>query len=305
MEAERTSLPLASKSTRVRRSLVINYDLVLLFILALLLPTLVLLPLPLVRVPIGLVMVLLVPGYVLEEALFAREDDLDGPVRAALSFGLSVAVIPLLALVLDALPWGIRLWPMVIALSSWIVVCGGVAAARRYLLGPAAVTRPLPWLDPRTWWRGLGRRQRLAYSAGALAAIALLISGVAALLVPDPSTRMTEFYALGAEGRAEDYPREVAPGEQMQVRLGVTNREGITMTYRVEVRSGQQLLAEVKPFTLAAGTTWEMPIHYALSLAGEDQGIDIFLFQNADHEPYRRLRLWVNVRNNSSGGGAG
>src|SRR5512136_1855199 len=70
-----------------------------------------------VRVPLGLVMVLFLPGYTLIAALFPRKDDLDGIERLALSLGLSIAVVPLIGLGLNYTSWGIRLKPVVICLT--------------------------------------------------------------------------------------------------------------------------------------------------------------------------------------------
>src|SRR4029453_5369256 len=92
------------------------YDLLLLAGLPLYLPVLLLFPVPLLQVPLGLLGALLAPGYALTVALFPRRDQIDGLARAALSFGLSVAVLPVLALVLNALPWGIRPWPIALSL---------------------------------------------------------------------------------------------------------------------------------------------------------------------------------------------
>lgn len=69
---------------------------------------------------------------------------------------------------------------------------------------------------------------------GTLALGFALGAGAYALVAPDPSARLTEFYALGAQGLAESYPREVAPGELMQVQLGIANHEGGPGHYRVE-----------------------------------------------------------------------
>ena len=91
-------------------------------------------PLPMLRLLLGLAFVLFVPGYTLQAALFPRQDDLDGPERLALSFGLSIAVIPPIALVLDKLPWGIRLWPIVISLALFTLACSAVAVYRRQRL---------------------------------------------------------------------------------------------------------------------------------------------------------------------------
>ena len=68
-----------------------------------------------VRVPLGLLMVLFVPGYTLIAALFPKIGDLDGIERTALSFGLSIAVVPLIGLGLNYTPWGIRLIPVVVS----------------------------------------------------------------------------------------------------------------------------------------------------------------------------------------------
>src|SRR5574337_2061409 len=61
------------------------------------------------RVVLGLPFVLFFPGYVLIAALYPRRSDLDGVERVALSLGLSLAVVPLIGLVLNYTLWGIRL----------------------------------------------------------------------------------------------------------------------------------------------------------------------------------------------------
>ncbi len=53
-----------------------------------------------VRILFGLPVVLFLPGYSLITALFPGKDDLDGIERIALSFGLSIAITPLLGLAL-------------------------------------------------------------------------------------------------------------------------------------------------------------------------------------------------------------
>jgi uncharacterized membrane protein len=265
------------------------YDLLGLIGLALLLP---LLPLALLRVPLGLALTLLGPGYVLQAALFARRADLDGPTRLAISFGLSAATLPLLALILDALPWGIRPQPMVFALTLWLALWGALAAVRRYRLS-AADAAVLP---PRISLRGAGRGSSARLLAGlGLLAVVLGSSGWA-LLQSQAAPPPTEFYALGSDDLAEAYPREAAPGQPIDVQLGITNREDAPMRYRIEVRSGAAQLAEFGPIAVAAGATWQEPVRYALPQPGDDQPIDLLLYREGDSAPYRQLRLWVDVR---------
>jgi len=54
-----------------------------------------------IRIILGLPLVLFLPGYALIATLFPRKDDLDAIERIALSFGLSIAISPLLGLALN------------------------------------------------------------------------------------------------------------------------------------------------------------------------------------------------------------
>jgi len=65
--------------------------------------------------------VLFLPGYALIATLYPRKDDLDAIERVALSFGLSIAISPLLGLALNYTPFGIRLTPILIVLSVFTI----------------------------------------------------------------------------------------------------------------------------------------------------------------------------------------
>jgi len=87
-----------------------------------------------VRVLFALPSLLFVPGYCLITALFPGESDIDLIERIALSFGLSIAVVPLIGLGLNYSPWGIRLEPIVVSLTLFTLAMILVAQYRRYLL---------------------------------------------------------------------------------------------------------------------------------------------------------------------------
>jgi uncharacterized membrane protein len=81
---------------------------------------------------IGSVFVLFIPGYVTVEALFPKGRELDSIERFALSVGLSLALVPLVGLLLNYTPWGIRLNPIVISLTVLTVGLAVIALARQY-----------------------------------------------------------------------------------------------------------------------------------------------------------------------------
>jgi uncharacterized membrane protein len=282
-----------------------SYDLWLLVGLALLGPGLLLLPawLAALRAPLGMVLVLFAPGYALAAAVFPRRADLDGLARAALSFGLSVAVIPLLALLLDRLPWGIRPLPIALALAATILVLAAAAFVRRARLAPSDTAYAPPVPDLAGWWRRLDWRAQRLYVGGALLLLLVAGAGIGALLLAEPSGELTEFYVLGSGGLAEDYPRAAVVGEEVVVTLGVANRERAARSYRVEIwavdpwdADRRQLVGQAGPFTLAHGQTIEQPVSWRMPWAGDDQTVEFLLFSGDDPHPYRQLRLGVDVR---------
>jgi len=69
------------------------------------------------RYVLGSLFVLYLPGYALIEALYPKKGDLEGLERLALSIGLSLALVPLVGLILNYTPWGIRLDPVLASLA--------------------------------------------------------------------------------------------------------------------------------------------------------------------------------------------
>ncbi len=86
------------------------------------------------RYVLGSIFVLFLPGYTTIEALYPEEHRLSPLERLALSIGLSLAVTPLLGLLLNYTPWGIRLEPILAALSVYTLLIGLYALYRKYQL---------------------------------------------------------------------------------------------------------------------------------------------------------------------------
>lgn len=105
----------------------------------------------------------------------------------------------------------------------------------------------------------------------------------------------TEFYILGQEGKAEDYPAEVAPGEEASVIIGIVNRERKEISYRIEISMYGVVNTSIGPVVLADKEKWEQEVSFIPTVAGERQRVDFSLYKDQQVEPYRELRLWINV----------
>jgi uncharacterized membrane protein len=82
----------------------------------------------------GSIIVLFLPGYSLVEALYPGEEDLTPLERLALSIGLSLAIVPLIGLVLNYTPWGIRLNPVLTAITATTIMLLTISAYRKYMI---------------------------------------------------------------------------------------------------------------------------------------------------------------------------
>jgi hypothetical protein len=91
-------------------------------------------PIVYIRYMAGSAFILYLPGYSLVEALYSKADELDSLERLALSMGLSLAVVPLVGLVLNYTPWGVRMDPIVVSLSLLTLLLVIVSAQRKLQL---------------------------------------------------------------------------------------------------------------------------------------------------------------------------
>jgi len=168
---------------------------------------------------------------------------IDGIERVALAFGLSIAIVPLLGLVLNFTPWGIRLTPIMLTVAGFTLVSTAVAARRRAVL-PADEQFSVPYRS----WIETGRTElfepdtRLdgVLNIVLVASVLLAVGSVAfAVAVPPQGEQFSEFYILteddDGELVADGYPTTFVAGESAPVVVGIGNNEHETTEYTVIV----------------------------------------------------------------------
>lgn len=247
------------------------------------------------RIVFGLLFILFFPGYTLMAALFPKKESLDAIERIALSFGLSIAVVSLIALVLNYTPWGIRLNPILIGIAVFIFIASGIALYRRVRLPEDQRFEPhLPIRLPR--WGGWSKLDK------ALLGVLLIsiVAGTGALAytvaTPKVGESFTEFYIVGPGGMAGDYPQELALGEEGTIIVGIVNHEHQATAYSIEVRIDGEQVQEIGPINLAHEGKWEEPVTFVPSKAGEDLKVEFFLYKDDQSEPYLKLDFRLDVK---------
>ncbi len=210
------------------------YDLLTCMLLALILIALVYLaPDNAVRQVLGLIFVLFLPGYAASAALFPENDQIDGIERVALSFGLSIAIVPLIGLALNFTPWGIRLDPILATVSAFIIGVSLVGWYRRIRL--PSDERFAIVVNFEMDFRGMPLVDRILTIGIVVMLIASVVVLTWAVATPRVGERFTQLAILGPGGMATDYPRNLTAGQDATVLLSIKSFEHRAQNYTLMI----------------------------------------------------------------------
>jgi len=216
-----------------------------------------------------------------------------------LSFGLSIAVVPLIGLGLNYTPWGIRLTSILVSLLAFILIMSSVAWIRRRQLPPAerfGLDFHVKMDSLAHFWQGQKRIDKIL----AVILVVAIFSAVGTLgyvvATPQIGEKYSEFYILGLNGKAEGYPTVLSLGQEGAVIVGVVNHEQAAQVYRIEIDISGTKVQEMSPFTLTDGAKWEQTMTFKPVTSGLSQKVDFLLFKDTAADAYDSLHLWIDVR---------
>ena len=276
-----------------------NYALLVINILTILLVTVIaFFPNVVIRVVLGLPLVLFFPGYTLLSALFPRRESLNDIERVALSFGLSIAVVPLIGLALNYTPWGIRLYPILISLFVFIFTMSVIGWYRNRKLPQEEnvslrINLKLPSLSQ--MWSGQSTRDKIITMVLTVMVIGAIGTLVYVSKQPRDVEKFTEFYVLNDEGKASDYPSTVILGQSAKIILGVINHENETTAYKIEINLGGKNIQEIGPFNLNAEEKREQEVTITPVQTGDKQDLEFLLYKGDSTDVYESVHLWIDV----------
>jgi len=251
-------------------------------------------PSNILRIILGVPFLVFFPGYTLTSALFPRKEEIASIERVALSFGLSVGVVPLIGLILNYTSPGIRLEPVLYSVAIFIFITSVIVWLRRRRLAEPdrfniGFSLTIPSLTSSTRDRVLSIILVITV-VGALGTVGYIFA------VPKMEESFTEFYILGPDGKVQDYPGELKVKEEGRVIVGIINHEHETVTYRVEVRIDGAKNNDVARIVLGDGEKWEKPVSFVPQVARQNQKVAFFLFKEWQGQVYLTAFIWVNVK---------
>ncbi len=126
--------------------------------------------------------------------------------------------------------------------------------------------------------------------------IVIAIASVIYIIVnPSPGEKFTQFYILGSDGKAGNYPTNLSVGENGNLTINIINNEGSTANYQLVVNIGNDTL-ENQSFKLANNEEKEIPFTFQPKQSGNQQKLEFQLYKLPNtQQPYRYLDLILNV----------
>ena len=261
---------------------------------------------------IAILLVLIVPGYVLVAALFPTGREIDWIERIALSFGLSIAIVPLLGLALNFTPFGVRFATIVGTVALFTIIVGWLAYLRRMRL-PVSERLSMELELGLPNWRGdssLDKAITVVLAGSVIVAGGVLLDVV---VKPHPAVPFTEFSILGPSGDASGYPTRLNATQPGTVIIGVVNHEQASVDYTVRVDivavnlvynatagvnetiDGNRTTWSLFNISLASEQNWTRPYTFRINSPGLWK-VQFLLFKEADFSSvYRELHLYVSV----------
>ena len=288
------------------------------------------------RVVASVVTICLLPGYVTTAALFPlrnREQSfrrgVEGPritlrERGALSVGLSVALVPIIALTVGQLSTGFTTRGTFTMIAGYIAVVGVLAAYRRFQL-PEQERRYIPvgtWGGELVSGLNTGSRINRILTAGLICSV-MLAGGTFAFAAATPvdGETYTDFHLLTVDEDGEyvsaGYPEEIERNEPTELSWGLESYEAESTEYTVvttieRVSEDGDQLTRIEMAELDRTTTTVAPgereIHdheIEPPMVGENLRVSYYLYRGeADGTPteesaYRYLHIWVDVTESS------
>ncbi|MFB3765659.1 MAG: DUF1616 domain-containing protein [Methanotrichaceae archaeon] len=256
--------------------------------------------------PLGIVLVIFLPGYAIILALFPRASDLIMKERMMLSLVASAIVAALTAVCLSILGRAM--------LSTFVQALAVISLA----LVAAAYIR---WASLPSGWRfvpnfggdilQVGRRQntknqRRTYIILLSLAAVIVISAFAYSGHPNNSgtitimstaspaenggKKFTEFYILDQSSQAT-----IEAGSRSTIMAGIINREHRTVDYTLRLVINNSILSE-KSIELNNNHSWEGPLSYTVGSPVQMQRLDLLLYKDGNFQkPYDERNIWINV----------
>lgn len=251
--------------------------------------------------PLGLILVILIPGYLFVLSLFPGRSDLGSRRRALLSLGFAALLAALASLVLAFTPRGLQPASLTTVLSLLALFLSAFAYAR---------SSELPSRKRFTLWSKRGSRSGRKFARasravpkgqivslffvlliGALATVAFTLNANQSSSSEKEYTEFDVYWPKGTEYEAASLPT----GSRVTALAKIFNHEKDSVNYILRLTYNNTSLFS-ENMMLSRNQSWEGPVSGILNGSLGRQRLDFLLFKEGNlSTPYRQDQLWINL----------
>lgn len=267
----------------------------------------------LIRGPILLGFLFIVPGYFLVLALFPRANDIQGLTRAILVVTTSPSLAVLVGLALDKI-WLINAQSMSVGLVLISIILAMIAGKMRTRCPDGEGLYPISFVIQKA--EILRKNLNCKFSDRRVTTISIALAGLTLLLAlgfvvatPAPSQTFTEFYVLGPHGSAEGLLVYAENSSELpqDVTLWIGNHEYKAVTYGVQVqairespknRRNATVVMTIEEISLDHRERWNITIETGSINSTRYSHVEFLLYKGPTpriprppDEAYRNLRI--------------
>ena len=218
-------------------------------------------------------LVLVLPGYALMCALFAKQTP-GIAERFIFSLGLSLSIVILCGLLLNVTPFGLRAGSWAVLLGSITIGASAIALMRRR--GQSGLAYG---------WPGIGFNFRQGLLLGLAA---LILGGAVAVSIigsqQQPRPGFTQLWILPVSGT----------NAKNTIRLGVTSMESTAMSYRLDVNIDGKVVKEWPAIALNPNEKWQVTFVLPPTTSTGMKKVEADLYRSdSTRTIYRHVVLWL------------
>jgi uncharacterized membrane protein len=273
------------------------------------------------RIFLGIPLLLYFPGYTLISALFVGRNSIDPIGKVALSITISVAIVSLTGFVLNYLPIGITLEPVLFTICGFVFLFSLITLFRSRHSQTTEYDFSENTKSVSYWGNSILSRSFM---------IILIILVVAAcgilgyvVFMPKSGEQFSEFYVLGNNGKAQNYPIEYimdagvitevkyddgtidTSSKYGNVSLGIVNHEENKTAYFIKMQIDREpvdIIYEgskyptIGPIELTNGEKWERNIGILPVKESDNQMAEIMLYKDTENNLLNSLQIFINVK---------
>jgi uncharacterized membrane protein len=234
----------------------------------------------------GSLFVCLIPGYLLLEVMFPRNDDLELIERFALSSGSSLILTSIIGLIFNYTQWGIRLELILLVMAVIsLLLCLMIFLRRKKL--PLSQKIRIPKMEK-------------LLSIFFIICIFVTVGAAAYTLlepedsqIKDEKTNLTSFYVTESNSNTSVNSINLVSGRDSILNMILVNQEGSTVNYGILVRVDDNILKQ-ENITLKNNQKIVIPINFTAGIPGE-RNMEIILYKLPSQKPYKKKMVTLKV----------